>query len=136
MSRVEAISITRSMISKLAGEIEPEMAIGRARTTQMLKILLPTILPTNRSLSPFLAAVIVVTSSGREVPRAMTEREMMRSEMPTALAMKDAELTTSWLPPTTPRRPAITRKNDLPSLYSGFSTFLFSLRFLRASEMR
>ena len=136
ISTVDAMSIMRSMVSKLAGEMEPETAIGKASTMQILKMLLPTMLPTSRSLSPFLAAVTVVTSSGSEVPSAITEREMMRSEIPMVAARKEAELTTSSLPPTTPSRPAMTKKNDLPSLYSGFSTFLLSLRFLRAREMR
>ena len=108
--------MTRSRVSKFSGLIEPETATGRARTTQILKMLLPIMFPTRRSLSPFLAAVIVVTSSGREVPRAMTVRDMMRSEIPIAVAMVEAELTTSWLPATTPASPTMTRRNDLPSL--------------------
>ena len=117
----------------------PAKTTGRARTMQMLKMLLPTMLPTSRSDSPFLAAVMVVTSSGSEVPMAITVSEMMRSEMPIVLAMKDAEFTTNWLPPTTPIKPSITKRKDLPSLYLGFSTsFLADLprRFLRAMAMR
>ena len=133
---VEMNSMTRSMISKFSGVIAPEIATGRARTMQILKILLPTMLPIRRSDSPFLAAVIVVTSSGSEVPSAMMESEMMRSEIPMAEAMVEAELTTSSLPATTPTRPSNTKRNDLPSLYFGFSTFLASFLFLRASEMR
>ena len=128
--------MARSMTSKFCGDIPPEMATGSARTIQILKILLPTMLPMRRSDSCFLAAVIVVTSSGREVPRATMESEMMRSEMPKVVAMVLAELTTSWLPATTPARPIITRRKDLPSLYLGFSTFLASFLFLRAREMR
>ena len=135
----EKISIARSMISKLFGAIEPLISTGRASTTQMLKMLLPMMLPTSRSDSPFLAAVMVVTSSGSEVPMAMTVSEMMRSEMPMVLARNEAEFTTNWLPPTTPARPMMTNKNDLLSLYLGFSTsFLADLprRFLRAMAMR
>ena len=36
----------------------------------MLKILEPIILPNNKSSSPFLEDTIVVTSSGKEVPKA------------------------------------------------------------------
>ena len=79
---------------------------------------------------------MVVTSSGSEVPRATIVSEMMRSEMPMDSAMVLAELTTSWLPPTTPARPMITRRKDLPILYLGLSTFLDSFLFLRAREMR
>ena len=106
---------------------------------QILKMLLPTILPTRRSDSFFLAAVMVVTSSGSEVPMAMTVREIIRSEIPMAEAMNVAEFTTSSLPPTTPTRPRTTKRKDLPSLYLGFSTsFLADLprRFLRAIENR
>ncbi len=117
----------------------PANTTGRARTIQILKILLPTILPTNKSDSPFLAAVTVVTNSGRDVPRAIMVNEIMRSEIPIAPAMDDAELTTNWLPPTTQARPMMTKRNDLPSLYLGFSTsFLADLprRFLRAMAIR
>ena len=101
------------------------MATGRPSTMQILKISLPMILPTKSSFSPRLAAVMVVTSSGREVPKATTVRAMMRSEMPILLAMVDAELTTSWLPATTPTSPIATKRNDLPSLYLGFPTLSF-----------
>ncbi len=130
------ISIARSITSKLLGVMPPAKATGKAKTIQMLKMLLPTMLPTSKSLSFFLAAMIVVTSSGRDVPSAMIVSEITRSEMPTAAAIVEAELTTSWLPPTTPARPKMTKRKDLPSLYFGFSTFLASCLFLRASEKR
>ena len=132
----EITSMVRSITSKLLGVMPPAKATGKARTMQMLKILLPTILPTSKSLSPFLAAMTVVTSSGKEVPRAIIVSEMMRSEIPIVVAMVEAEFTTSWLPPTTPTKPKITKKKDLPILYLGFSTFLASFLFLRASEKR
>ena len=84
-----------SSISKLSGVIAPKIATGRPRTMQILKMLLPIMLPTKSSFSLRLAAVIVVTSSGREVPSATTVRAIIRSEIPIAEAMKDAELTTS-----------------------------------------
>ena len=83
----DIISMTRSIVSKLFGVIPPAKATGKANTTQMLKILLPTILPTSKSLSFFLAAITVVTSSGRDVPSAIMVREIMRSEIPTVVAM-------------------------------------------------
>ncbi len=49
---VEPISIAKSSISKFSGAIPPEIAIGSARTIQMLKMLLPTMLPIRRSDSP------------------------------------------------------------------------------------
>ena len=128
------MSMTRSITSKLFGVMPPEINTGMANTTQILKILLPTMLPTSKSDSPFLAAVIVVTSSGNEVPMATIVSEIMRSEIPMVAAIVEAESTTSWLPATTPISPTSTRIMDLPSLYFGFSTFLASLRFLRANE--
>ncbi len=132
----DAINIIRSRNSKLVGEMEPEIATGRARTMQILKMLLPTMFPTKRSLSPFLAAVTVVTNSGREVPSATIVKETMRSEMPMAVAIVEAELTTSSLPKTIPTRPIRTKRKDFPSFHFGFSTSLASFLFLRASEMR
>ena len=134
--KAEKMSIIRSMNSKLAGLMPPEMAIGRASTMQMLKILLPTMLPTRRSDSPFRAAATVVTSSGSEVPRATTVSEMMRSEIPMTVAMVEAEFTTSSLPATMPIRPRPVKRKDLPRVCLGFSVFLASFLFLRAREMR
>ena len=135
---VEPTSMTISRISKLSGVIVPKSVTGRPRTMQMLKILLPIMLPTRSSVSPFLAALIVVMSSGSEVPKAITVRAIMRSEIPMAVAMFDAEVTTSSLPPTTPTSPTRMRISERPSLNLGFSTSLaevLDLRFLRAIEM-
>ena len=132
----EITNMARSITSKLFGVMPPAKTTGKARTIQMLKILLPTMLPTSKSLSPFLAAMMVVMSSGKEVPRAIIVSEMMRSEIPMTSAIVEAEFTTSWLPPTTPIKPKITKRNDLPILYLGFSTFLASFLFLRAREKR
>ena len=112
----EPISIMRSIISKLSGVIEPKMATGIPRTIQILKILLPMMLPTSSSCSFLRAAVMVVTSSGSEVPKATTVRAIIRSVIPMAAAIVDAELTTSWLPAMTPAKPIIIRSSDLPSL--------------------
>ena len=87
----EPMSITISMTSKCSGEIEPKIATGTPKTIQILKILLPTMLPTSKSCSPRRAAVMVVTSSGKEVPRATTVRAIMRSETPIVVAIKEAE---------------------------------------------
>ncbi len=91
----DPISMIISIISKFCGVIVPKIATGSPSTIQMLKILLPTILPTSKSCSPRRAAVTVVTSSGNEVPSAMTVSEMIRSETPIADAINDAELTTN-----------------------------------------
>ena len=82
---------------------------------------------------------MVVTNSGSDVPKAITESEIKRSEIPIALAMVLAESTTSSLPPTTPINPRTTKRNDLPILYFGFSiSLLLDLprRFFLAIAMR
>ena len=132
---VAPTSMMRSMTSKLLGVMVPKRETGRPRTMQMLKILLPMMLPTRSSFSPRLAALIVVMSSGREVPKATTVRAMRRSEMPMLEAMVEAELTTSSEPPTTPARPTRIRRREILSLNLGFSISLACLRFLRAREM-
>ena len=68
----------------IVGETVPKMRAGRPSTMQMLKMLLPMMLPTRSSVSFFLAAVMVVTSSGSEVPKAMMVSAMMRSDTPKA----------------------------------------------------
>ena len=71
---------------------------------------------------------MVVTSSGRDVPRATMVRAMIRSEMPMAEAMVDAESTTNWLPATTPTRPIMVIRKDFPVFHLGFSTSFLELR--------
>ena len=102
---------------------------------QMVKMLLPMMLPTRSSLSWRLAAVMVVTSSGSEVPNATTVSAMMRSEIPMEAASHDAELTTNWLPATTPTSPSATNRNDRGNFHFGFSTTCFSLRPRRIIAM-
>ena len=131
----EATIITTSTISKLSGLMPPKMTTGRPSTIQILKMLLPIMLPTKSSFSPRRAAVMVVTSSGREVPKATTVRAMMRSEIPMTEAISEAEFTTSWLPPTTPTRPSATNRKDLPSFHLGFSTLCFSFLFFLVIAM-
>ena len=53
---------------------------GRIRVVSM--ILAPIMLPTESEFSFFLIAVRVVTSSGREVPSAITVKPMIASLMP------------------------------------------------------
>ena len=91
----DPIIMTMSSISKLPGVIVPKMVTGRPSTIQILKILLPTTLPTRSSFSFLRAAVTVVTSSGRDVPNATTVRAIIRSDTPIMAARVDAELTTS-----------------------------------------
>ena len=91
---VEPSSMAISRNSKLSGVMVPNMATGTPRTTQILKMLLPMMFPTSSSFSLRLAAVMVVTNSGNDVPNATTVSAMMRSEIPIAEASVEAELTT------------------------------------------
>ena len=52
----------------------------------MLKVLLPTTLPTAMSRSPLIAAVMLVATSGMLVPAATMVRPMTTSLTPMALA--------------------------------------------------
>ena len=54
------------------------------RMPRMLKMLLPTMLPTAMSRWPLIAAMTLVATSGREVPAAMMVRPMTSSERPRA----------------------------------------------------
>ena len=130
------MSIMTSIISKLSGVMVPKSATGSPSTIQILKMLLPMMLPTRISVSLFLAALIVVISSGKEVPSATIVRAITRSETPIDLAMKEAELTTSSAPPTTPVRPIKTSRREMLSLNLGFSTSFLALRFLCAMEIK
>ena len=115
----------------------PKIATGKPITIQILKMLLPMISPTMRSVSLRRAATIVVTSSGKEVPSAMTVSEMIRSDTPMAEAINSALFTTSWLPATRLASPIMVIRKDLPSLYLGFSAFLdLTSRFFLAMMMR
>ena len=78
---------------------------------------------------------MVVISSGNEVPKAMTVSAIMRSEIPIAEAIFEAESTTSSEPPTTPIRPTKISKIEIPSLNLGFSTMELSARFFLAMEI-
>ena len=91
----DPISMIMSSISKFSGVMAPKTATGSPSTIQILKMLLPIMLPTRSSFSFRLAAVIVVTSSGSEVPRATTVRAIMRSDIPMVEAIIEAEFTTS-----------------------------------------
>ena len=51
----------------------------------------PNRLPNAKSVSPFLAAITEVNSSGRLVPKASTVRPMIRSEIPSPEAKLWAE---------------------------------------------
>ena len=119
----------------IVGATVPKISAGRPSTMQILKILLPMMLPTSNSVSFFLAAAMVVTSSGSDVPKATMVSAIMRSDTPKVCAILVAEFTTSSAPPMIPARPTTTSSREIPSLNLGFSTSVAALRSLRAVEI-
>ena len=77
-----------------------------------MKILLPIIFPNNKSCSPFFEETIVVTSSGKEVPKAIMVKDINLSLHPRNLAILEALLTTRLLPTTIPASPKRTKAID------------------------
>ena len=87
------------------------------RTKRILKILLPTMLPTAISALPRSAAFVLVTSSGRLVPNATTVRPITLSLTPMYLAMTVALSTAaSPLPKTMAVSPMMTQNSERPVL--------------------
>ena len=68
------------------------------KTSVRLKIFDPTIFPIARELLPFLAATILVISSGKEVPKATANNEIKALDIPKLMAIFTAE-STKRLPP-------------------------------------
>ena len=66
------------------------MAAESPRIKSRLKTLEPTAFPTASPVSPFLAATMEVTSSGREVPTATMVRPISVSDIPKVLAISFA----------------------------------------------
>jgi len=99
----------------------------------MLKILLPTTFPIAISYSPFLVATILVTNSGRLVPKATIVKATILSLIPNNLAISLAESTTTLLPRIKQAIPITVNNNDKKILYLGiassssFSVFIYFL---------
>ena len=89
----------------------------------ILNILDPITFPIAKSVSPFLVAITLVTSSGSDVPIAIIVSAITFSPTPSALARPDAPLTTNCPPPTIP---AIPTKSSNISFQFIFSFSLFS----------
>ena len=103
--------------------------MGIPITIPILNILLPTTLPIAISYSPFLVAVILVTNSGSDVPKAITVNATSLSVTPIALAMKLALSTTKLLPNIIPAKPITVNIIDL-GRDNIFSSLLVSIFFL------
>ena len=120
----DATNIIRSKLLNAPVGIVPYISIGNPSTTHILNILLPIILPTSRSYSPFLDDTIVVTNSGREVPKATIVNDITLSLSPNVLAILDALFTTRSLPIIMQARPSMINIIDLPSPNGAFSSSL------------
>jgi len=107
----------------------PRITIGKPSTMQMLKMLLPTMLPIAMLFSPFFAATTVVTNSGRDVPIEMIVTDIIFWLMPMLSARVATFLTTNSLPRIIPPKPNIIINNDMGTLNFGLvlssSSFLF-----------
>lgn len=103
------------------------------KINKILKMLEPTALPRAIPDSCFFAAVIEVTSSGREVPIATMVRPIRVSLKPKLLAIIEA-LSTTKLPPQMIAARPITIKMILFGTESSFSS-LSAMRFLSAFLM-
>ena len=102
----------------------------------MLKILEPIILPNSKSSSPFLEDTIVVTSSGKEVPKAMIVSNITRSLNPSILAIIEALLTTKLLPIIILAIPNIISIKEVIKLNLGFSSSFCLSFFNKASDIK
>ena len=103
--------------------VNPKIAI-------ILKIFEPIIFPIKISNSFLIAAEIDAASSGRLVPRAITETEIIRSSTPILKAILEAPLTKNSAPYTNPIDAKITNKKDTNRVTFGLTVskpfFLFS----------
>lgn len=111
----DATSIIRSIGLKLPVGIVPYIRTGNPKTTHILNMLLPIMLPTSKSCSPFLDDTIVVTNSGSEVPKATIVKDIILSLSPSVLAILEALFTTRSLPNIMHASPSAIKNIDLPS---------------------
>ena len=100
-----------------------EMVMAVPDTRIRLKILAPMMFPSERALWPLARAVIAVTSSGREVPRATIVRPMTEDGTPRASAIS-VPLSTRSFAPTAIRTAPIARRTM--SFQIGFSVPVLS----------
>ena len=125
------IKKAKSIGLKLDGVTLPYIVTGIPSTMQILNILLPIILPSNKSCCPFLDDTIVVTSSGSDVPNAIIVKDIILSLSPKAEAISLALLTIRLLPIIMQNNPAINNIRDIIMLYligsSSLSLFFFAI---------
>ncbi len=75
------------------------------KTNNILKIFEPTIFPTTKSTSFFIAAITHTINSGKDVPNAKTVAEIKNSEAPNCFAISIAESITNLPPIVNPINP-------------------------------
>ena len=109
-------SNTRLMFS--TGRGSPLITAQRGRIRVVSMMFAPTMLPTEREFSFLRMAVRVVTSSGREVPSAMTVKPMMVSLIPIPAAMVLPEETKNSAPNTMEAVPRMKKR-----IFEGSSFF-------------
>ena len=104
----------------------------KPNTASILKILEPIIFPMKMSNSFLKAAAIDVANSGKLVPRAITEIEMILSSMPILVAILVAPVIKKFAPNINPINANATIINDIISLYFGLtdSSLFFLFCFL------
>ena len=86
------------------------------RTKLKLNMLDPSTLPSASSERPFLAAIILVTSSGNDVPRATANKEIKAFEIPKITAILMAESTNKCPPKGSSAQPNIKVKKDIKTV--------------------
>lgn len=103
----------------------PNKAVGKPKTIQILKMLVPIILPTVISNSPFLADDTVIINSGSDVPMTMTVIVIILAEMLKYSATVLVEFTTMSLAIVIRMIEIIVKKMAIGFVYSGFSVSVF-----------
>src|SRR6187551_1148975 len=107
------------------GDTNPEIP----NTHKILKILLPTTLPTAISRSPLTVATTEVTTSGKEVPAATIVKPITASLTPHAVASSTALCTNQRAPNTNNVNPPITNNK-----FCHIGTLAFNMASTSPSE--
>ena len=117
---VITIKIHKSILNK--GEIEiVEIIELSPKTNVILNILEPNIFPNAILVLPFLAAIILVANSGKDVPSAIANNEINTFEIPNEFAMFIAEFTIKFPPNGSKIHPTTNKKNGIIIRFFGLS---------------
>ena len=121
--------MNRTSISMLESRGILLIALLAPSTNRILKMFDPITLPITSWFSPFLKAVIDVTSSGKDVPIATIVKPTNVSLIPSAIAIAEALSTTKSPPIMIPARPMIINMILFGSVNLAASTSLAFLDF-------